>query len=126
MKITKIYLVTNCYGDPNKVYVGKEKSPQIGKRKYSHINTFGNQIKFNYIDEVIGWNKKFNINKGKYNIKLRKPILQYDLQGNFIKEWSYTREAVEELGIKNNGINNCCINISKTAGGFKWKYKNEK
>ena len=22
-EITKIYLVTNCYGDPNKVYIGK-------------------------------------------------------------------------------------------------------
>jgi hypothetical protein len=33
MNITKIYLVENCYGDPNKVYIGKT----INSRKKVHI-----------------------------------------------------------------------------------------
>jgi len=47
-QVTKIYLVTNCYGDPNKVYVGKTNNT----RKPVHVKTFGKQIKYDYIDEV--------------------------------------------------------------------------
>jgi group I intron endonuclease len=45
---TKIYLITNCYGDPNKVYIGKTKN----NRKNNHIKTFGNNIDYDYIDEI--------------------------------------------------------------------------
>jgi hypothetical protein len=51
---TKIYLVTNCYNDPNKVYIGKEKSGQRCSREYTHRCTYGEQIIFTYIDEVKG------------------------------------------------------------------------
>jgi hypothetical protein len=48
MSITKIYLVTNCYNDPNKVYIGKTKN----HRESNHKKRFGEQIDYNYIDEV--------------------------------------------------------------------------
>lgn len=48
INITKIYLVENCYGDPNKVYIGKTKN----NRKYNHSKTYGSQITYTYIDEV--------------------------------------------------------------------------
>jgi len=57
-EITKIYLVTNCYGDSNKVYIGKEKLPQNGSRKNCHIKTYGKQIIFEYIDEIKGWDRQ--------------------------------------------------------------------
>lgn len=52
--ITKIYLVTNCYNNPNKIYIGKEKSEQRCSREYAHKSTYGKQIVFTYIDEVKG------------------------------------------------------------------------
>lgn len=51
--MTKIYLVTNCYGDPNKVYIGKTKN----SRELSHKRTYGNTIKYSYIDEVYSLNR---------------------------------------------------------------------
>jgi hypothetical protein len=45
---TKIYLVTNCYNDPNKVYIGKTKN----NRKNDHKKTYGDQTEYTYIDEV--------------------------------------------------------------------------
>jgi hypothetical protein len=51
--ITKIYLITNCYNDPNKVYIGKTKN----SRKYEHLKRFGSQIEYNYIDEINSLNK---------------------------------------------------------------------
>jgi hypothetical protein len=58
---------------------------------------------------------------------MNKPILQYDLQDNFIKEWSSISEAYLSL---NKKITNGCINLAckgkiKTAFGYKWKYKNK-
>jgi hypothetical protein len=47
-KCTKIYLVTNCYGDPNKVYIGKT----TGSRRSKHTQTYGKHITYTYIDEI--------------------------------------------------------------------------
>jgi len=55
---TQIYLVTNCYGDPNKVYIGKEKSNQSIGRENTHKIKFSNEINFCYIDKTQGWDKK--------------------------------------------------------------------
>jgi hypothetical protein len=52
--MTKIYLVTNCYGDPNKVYIGKTKN----SRKNDHIKTYGSQIIYIYIDEINSLDRK--------------------------------------------------------------------
>ncbi len=56
---TYIYLVENCYGDPNKVYIGKEKFPKKSKkREYDHRKTYGRNIQLTQIDEVKSWDKK--------------------------------------------------------------------
>lgn len=50
-------------------------------------------------------------------------ILQYDLDGNFIKRWRTITEASEETKIK--GISECVRGATKTSGGFIWrKYSN--
>lgn len=59
--------------------------------------------------------------KSKYNFKA-KPILQYDIYGNFIKEWPSTNDAEETLKIFSIGK---CANLQrKSAGGYVWRYKN--
>ena len=63
--------------------------------------------------------------KAKYQeamIKRRRPILQYDLEGNFVGEWDCVDSARATIG---GGIRNCINGRQKTAGGFIWKYKNE-
>ena len=51
-----------------------------------------------------------------------KPILQYDLEGNFIKEW----QSAADVGKKaSKAINNCLKGRTKTAYNYIWKYKNE-
>ncbi len=51
------------------------------------------------------------------------PILQYDLSGNFIKEYKSATEAAKLLNIRNVPISNCLRGRSKTSYGFIWKYK---
>ena len=53
----------------------------------------------------------------------KKPIIQYDKQGNFIKEWDSTKSASIALNINSRAINSCLMRITKTAGRFIWKFK---
>ena len=68
--------------------------------------------------------------EGKDNIMYNKhnkehpssiPVLQYDLKGNFIKEYESIKQAQNELKIYK--ISECCKGERKTAGGYRWKYK---
>lgn len=55
-----------------------------------------------------------------------KYVLQYDLQDNFIKEWSSAKSACLYYSNKDmNGVSACCLGKQKTAFKFKWKYKNK-
>jgi hypothetical protein len=54
--------------------------------------------------------------------KIRKKILQYDLQGNFIKVWHGIVTASIRLNINKNSITSVLKNKTKIAGGFQWKY----
>jgi hypothetical protein len=54
MGITKIYLVENCYGISNKVYIGKTKTT----RYRAHKKQFGDQIYYCYIDKINSLDKK--------------------------------------------------------------------
>jgi hypothetical protein len=55
--------------------------------------------------------------------KMKIPIIQYDLTGNFIKEWDSLTSAANELKMYVGCINNCLRNRSKSSYGFMWKYK---
>ena len=61
-----------------------------------------------------------SINLRKDNLK--KPIIQYDLKGNFIKEWESASDAGEKLNIFSSTISATCLNKKKKAGGFIWKF----
>lgn len=55
--------------------------------------------------------------------KISKPILQYTLSGDFIKEFDSAKSASLELGIDCSGIGKCCKDKLNSCGGFIWKYK---
>jgi hypothetical protein len=219
MEHIKIYLVENCYNDPNKVYIGKT----INNREKDHKRKYGPKIHYSEIDEISTSNKEdwkflesywieqfkqwgFNVlnkNQGgggpithsmesrnkisqsrkgipsplknlkrpsvskklkgrksyhksdtslkiscalkgkpfteehKQKIKqtrgflktrkstwLTTPVLQYDLKGNFIKEWLSQNEATKFLNKNGDGIGACCRGKQKSAYGFIWKFKN--
>jgi hypothetical protein len=55
--------------------------------------------------------------------KLKKPIIQYDKQGNFIKEWDSANDAGRFYGSDTTIQNALKQRRCKTAYGFIWKYK---
>lgn len=52
------------------------------------------------------------------------PVLQYDLNGNFIKEWPST-VSVNEFGYSQTMVSSVCRMEQITANGFIWKYKQD-
>lgn len=58
----------------------------------------------------------------KVQMKRYKRVAQYDLNGNFIREWDGMTVAQNALNIKH--IASVCNGQRKTAGGFIWKYVN--
>ena len=58
------------------------------------------------------------------NKKRTKPVLQYDLNDNFIKEWNSSKDASLFLKIGEKTIRNSCLGIQGKNAIFKWKYKN--
>ena len=56
-----------------------------------------------------------------YANKRSKPFAQYDLFGNFIKEWPSLQTVKKELGFNYSNIQACFANRAKTAYGFTWK-----
>jgi group I intron endonuclease len=55
---------------------------------------------------------------------IKKPILQYDLDGNFIKEWKSAKDIELELGFSRKNIS-CNVRYkSNSAFNFIWIFKN--
>lgn len=61
-------------------------------------------------------------NKGKFGAdnKSSKPVIQYDLNMNFVKYWDSAKCAFRELGIRH--ICEVVKGKKNTSGGFKWRY----
>ena len=58
-----------------------------------------------------------------------KPILQYDLNGNFIKKWNYAKEIHDNLCLSTGAILKCCRNNANQSllyefKNYMWLFKN--
>ena len=114
--------------------------------KYPQVNHKDENPSNNFVDNLEWCDQKYNVNYGTATERRRKTntnhpsyskvVLQYDLNGNFIKEWPSTMEVERQLGFANTHISRCCkggyfhkernkwVNVSQ-AYSFKWQYKKE-
>ncbi len=94
---------------------------------YPQINHKDENKENNNVNNLEWCTNKYNCNYGtrteRQKQKVSKPVLQYDLQGNFIKKWSSISEAAQQLKICIVSISNNCLGKYKTAGGYRWKYE---
>lgn len=81
-----------------------EKNPMFGKKVNDETRTKRK-------DSMIGKNSK--------------AILQYDLDGNFIREWISGNEIQRTMNILQTSISRVCIEKNKSAGGFFWMFKGD-
>jgi group I intron endonuclease len=111
--------------DEVKSKMSDESRLKISKAKKNQIISKQHREKLSKAKKGIKLSKEHKEKISKNNIgKHNKPILQYNLEGNFIKEWECGYDAVKFLGISSNGnIVKCCKNIIPSAYGFIWRYK---
>jgi len=87
-------------------------------------NIVNNDLNIDKINTVKKRITSETIQKMKNANPHKKPILQYDLNGVFIKEWDSIKEAKNYFNYTSEmGIISACKGRQKTAGGFIWKYK---
>lgn len=129
------YLYVTLY-DKNK----KQKSKRIHQLVAQAFISNPNNLPFvNHKDENVKNNVYYNLEwcTAKYNcnygtrlqriaVKNNKPILQFDLNGNFIKEYESITQASKELNNSLNNISQCCLGRSRTSKGYIFKFKNDK
>lgn len=79
--------------------------------------------------------RSHNINYGTRNNRVskaltgrrpspRRPVLQFDLEGNLIREWSSANEVEKHTGWSHGDIAKCCLGkpYFKSSHGFLWRY----
>lgn len=81
----------------------------------------------NRADNLEWCDTAYNNNYGTRIIKAAKKksiiVLQYDLDGNFIREWESAADASRKLNITSGKICAVCKGIRKSTNGYKWRYK---
>lgn len=127
-KIKNGYLLVSLYknGIVRRVYIHRlvasafipnpQNLPEVNHRDENKTN--------NAVSNLEWCTHDYNMNYGTIYERLSKPVLQYDRQGNFIREWPSVSKVEEELGIGNSHISGCCLGKRKSAGGFVWRHKN--
>ena len=68
------------------------------------------------------YNNSYGTARERMSEKLSKPVLQYTLDGQFVKEYPSAREA-ERNGYYQSSVSKCCLGKQKFHKGFIWKYK---
>lgn len=129
---------------PKHTIESKEKIRQSRLGKKDNINTFikksqastgrvfSDESKIKKSQKLKGRKITWNLKGIKKDLsKKHKPINQYDLEGNFMKEWPSIKAAAEYIDINKKvsiggQIVKCCKNKQTKAYGFKWQYKNNK
>ena len=106
---------------------GKVKSYKIHRLvAEAYIPNPDNLPQVDHIDENKTHNYVNNLqwitNRNNCRKSNNKPILQYDLDGNFIREWECAYD-VGKVAVKN--INHCLNGRTKSAYGYIWKYKED-
>lgn len=80
----------------------------------------------NNINNLEWCDRKHNINWGtrtqRAKEKMSKKINMYNLNNEFIKQFSGINEASRIMNISTNTICLCCQGKRNKAGGYKWKY----
>ena len=115
---TSIHNAIRKYGEENFIceILVECKEEDLDDLEQYYINYF------NSTDRNIGYNLTTG-GLGGHKTNCRK-ILQYDLNGNFIKRWDAAWIAAKALNISVDNIRACCYG-QKSANGFQWKFEDD-
>ena len=112
-KIAKIHRLVALHFIPN-----PNNLPQVNHK--NEIKTCNEYWNLEWCDN------KYNNNYGSKNDWNKKPIIQLDLSGNYIREFGSIIEAAKYINKNHSHISQGVSGKRKTAYGYIWKLKKEK
>lgn len=74
---------------------------------------------------TVQYNTLYGTGRIKSAMKQGRSVEQLDLNGNVIEEFYSMGYAERATGIPQPNIHKVCIGARKTAGGYKWRHKND-
>ena len=112
----------DCSGENHPMF-GKKHSEESKKKMSERAKNISDEHRRKMSESHKG---QIPPNKGKpmseeQKKKLSKKVLQFTLDGEFVKEWESTNECGRN-GFNQGNISDCCNGKRKSAGGFKWCY----
>lgn len=108
LKIKKAKTNHECYKNPKR----GEKIKETNKKNYEPNSERNKKISSKLLGRKTSW-----------MVYRKKPIIQYNIDMTFIKEWPSASDAGVFINKKPSAINECCLGKRKTAYGYIWKYK---
>ena len=126
----KTYLVHRIIAEAF-IEIPEELKQYIGTA-YLQVNHKDENKQNNNVSNLEWCNSKYNCNFGTRNErviakntngKLSKPVLQYTLDGKFVREWPSAKQAEREGGFNHGHIAACCKGKKNKHHNFIWKYK---
>ncbi len=121
---------TNGGEGNNNQFFSKETREKLSKKFLGEGNPFFNKKHSEETKKHLKNTRKLQVSVNfskllESNTNKRKPVIQYDSNGNFIKEWNSIYEAATTLNLIPTKISNVCLGKKhrKTCGGFIWKFK---
>lgn len=133
------------HGGYLQVILYKNKIRRIGRVHRLVWSAFNGPIpegmEINHIDECKTNNSLSNLNllsrtqnmnwgtqkkrsaMARTNGKCSKPILQYTMNGVFLREWVSQQEITRQTGYHRGNISSCCNGKIKSSNGYVWRFK---
>lgn len=112
-----LLLKENSFVDISKKYNVTDNTIRKWCKSYNILNEIRD-----YKMDVVKQNKQLRVPKG---IEIKKPILQYTKEGQFVKEYPSAMEAARQMGSENYmpNISRCANGKRKTANKYIWRWK---
>jgi hypothetical protein len=110
--------------DETKIKIGNSNKGKIRTDEYIKSCSIRQKAIMNDLDKSKKHRESLKNNKIPIRADNQKAVLQYDLDGKFIKEFASIIKATIQFGKdKSSMISRCCNNKIKTSCGYVWKFK---
>lgn len=108
------------------VFIPNPKNfPQVNHKDGNKINNIVDLDNLYGETTNLEWcnNSENQIHSVAHGLRKTKKVIQYDLDGNFIKEWFNCATAAKELNLKTSNISRVCNKQRHKYHNFLWEYK---